>query len=269
MGTKRKPAVSLSSLLMLAIVLTGIDNHASADIFFPDFSTTGGLDIVSDAQIVDDRLRIAPAASYTLGAAWFNEKQSVYGGFQTTFQFQLTDQGGDTDPDNGTPGADGFAFVIQNSSAGVAAIGVLPNPGYDGIENSVAVEFDTFTNSGNMNDPNGNHLSVHTRGLLPNDLHEDFSIAATTNIPWLKDGAVHTVSINYAPGLMEIFIDDLVTPVLVVSIDLAATLNLDGGRAWVGYTAGTGAAYENHDILNWAFYSQGPQSRVESWQFYR
>ena len=91
MVTKRKPTISLCPVLMLAVVLTGIDNHASADIFFSDFSTTAGLNTVSDAQIVDDRLRITPAASYTLGAAWFDEKQSVYGGFQTTFQFQLTD----------------------------------------------------------------------------------------------------------------------------------------------------------------------------------
>ena len=30
-------------------------------------------------------------------------------------------------------------------------------------------------------------------------------------------------------------------------------LSLDGGRAFVGFTAATGDAFENHDILGWSF----------------
>jgi len=52
--------------------------------------------------------------------------------------------------------------------------------------------------------------------------------------------------------------DDLVTPALEVSVDLANTLGLNRGEAFVGFTAGTGAGYENHDILNWTFVD-GPE----------
>ncbi len=51
------------------------------------------------------------------------------------------------------------------------------------------------------------------------------------------------------------FLDDLVTPVLGVSVDLEETLDLDRGRAWVGFTATTGGGWQNHDILSWQFTS--------------
>ena len=47
-----------------------------------------------------------------------------------------------------------------------------------------------------------------------------------------------------------ILLDDL-GPVLTVSVDLAQTLDLDQGRAWVGFTAATGGGWQNHDIQNW------------------
>ena len=40
---------------------------------------------------------------------------------------------------------------------------------------------------------------------------------------------------------------------LTVPLDLSSTLDLDGGRAWVGFTAATGGGWQNHDILNWEY----------------
>jgi len=37
----------------------------------------------------------------------------------------------------------------------------------------------------------------------------------------------------------------------MVSVDVASMLNLDTGKAWVGFTAATAAARECHDILEW------------------
>jgi hypothetical protein len=52
---------------------------------------------------------------------------------------------------------------------------------------------------------------------------------------------------------MRVFLDDLTNPVLTISLDLSSLLRLDNGSAWVGFTAGTGAAWENHDIVSWQF----------------
>ena len=58
----------------------------------------------------------------------------------------------------------------------------------------------------------------------------------------------------YAPGALSVFLDDLTNPALTIpNLDLSRLLLLDNGSAWVGFTAGTGAAWENHDILAWQF----------------
>ena len=59
-------------------------------------------------------------------------------------------------------GADGFAFVVHNMGSmelGSSGMGL----GYDQINNSLAVEFDTFFNAENL-DQYENAVSVHTRG---------------------------------------------------------------------------------------------------------
>jgi hypothetical protein len=36
-------------------------------------------------------------------------------------------------------------------------------------------------------------------------------------------------------------------------VNLGTLLDLDHGRAWVGFTSATGGSREAHDILNWSF----------------
>jgi len=68
-------------------------------------------------------------------------------------------------------GADGFAFVVHNMGStelGNSGMGL----GYDQINNSLAVEFDTFFNAENL-DQYENAVSVHTRGSrYPNSANE-------------------------------------------------------------------------------------------------
>ena len=57
-------------------------------------------------------------------------------------------------------------------------------------------------------------------------------------------------------GTMTIFIDEMLSPVAALPLNLDATLSLDSGRAWVGFTAATGAnMWQVHDILDWEFSS--------------
>ncbi len=203
--------------------------------------------LVGDAFQFDNRLRLTGNTRQERGTAWFTAKQLVSEGFDTRFEFELSDG-------TGVP-SDGLTFAIQNfndSFLGPAG-GFLA---YDGLPNSVVVEFDTFPNRGggfNFKDPNGHHISVHTRGTEPNTVHESASIGSTLDIPPL--GGQHRVQISYRPGSMSVFIDDMINPRLNVSIDLAATLQLDNGTAWVGFTAATGGGTQNHDLLNWSFQS--------------
>jgi subtilisin family serine protease len=214
---------------------------------FSDFADASAkLNLLSSASVsADSRLRLTPAEGGRVGAAWYTvEKPLVAGYFETTFQFHLH-AGSDS---GGIGGSDGFAFVIQNSSP-LELRGGGGGLGYVGMPNSVAIEFDTFRNS-ELNDPSESHISVHTGGTGSNGSHESFSLGARS-AP-LDDGQVHTARITYSPGVLSVYLDDLTSPILTVQLDLADALQLDTGRAWVGFTAATGGGYQNHDILNWS-----------------
>jgi hypothetical protein len=50
-----------------------------------------------------------------------------------------------------------------------------------------------------------------------------------------------------------LYLDNLTTPVLTVSVNLSAALNLDAAKAWLGFTGATGGGWQSHDILSWSF----------------
>jgi lectin family protein len=197
---------------------------------------------------------LTSSSPWQAGSVWLQDKQPIAGGFLARFTFQISNPGGTVDQ-YGQRGADGFAFVLQNVSPSA-----LGDPGsglgYNGISDSLAVEFDTWWNP-ELGDPNGNHISVHTGGPGPNSTLESDSLGWSTALPNLKDGAPHQVNVLYQPGLMLIFVDDFVLPVLELPVDLSQILRLNGGQAWVGFTAGTGAAFETHDILSVDFQGFG------------
>ena len=207
---------------------------------FNDFSSVSNLTIRGNAVQSGNRLRLTSTFSQA-SAAWFNLKQPIQNGFDTTFQFII-------DPQGGTP-ADGLTFTIQNNSINALG-GGGGGLGYDGIPNSLAVEFDIF--DGGV-DGSSNQISVHTLGTAPNSSSETASIGATSNIPILANAQTHTARILYTPGTMQIFLDNPNTPVLTVTVNLATKLSLESGAAFPGFTGGTGGFFAVQDILNWSF----------------
>jgi len=273
---------------------------------YPDFSSTAGLVLKGNAARVNSNvLRLNPALTGQAGSAWFNTLQPVSEGFSTTFTFQITPPSATSELPSP---ADGFAFVIQNSGAGTAALGqsggamgyggAIPvNADFPGIDNSVAIEFDTFANDPwdlNQGVAPANHVAVQSCGPNPNTVDHTATYGdgfpckfgiATAPIT-LADGAVHTVTIEYnppavnpqavtaqacttcppAPGL-QVTIDGHPVFEVPVSIDLSGILNLastgEGSpfdSAYVGFTGATGSLVENNDILSWTFTSHGSQT---------
>jgi hypothetical protein len=198
-----------------------------ADFAFDDFNDSAGLAFVGSATTVDGRLRLTPAAQDRAGAAWQITKQRVVDGFECMFEFQITEVG------NG--GSDGIWFAVQDN--GTEDLGCC-------ADDALGAELDTWDSSvDGVDDPNGNHLSFLT---APNTV-----LASSTSIPNLSDGNVHVAKIEYVPGTVRAFVDDLDNPALVHSFDLAKLL--PDGDAWVGLFSFTGFAFENHDILSWSF----------------
>jgi peptide-N4-(N-acetyl-beta-glucosaminyl)asparagine amidase len=216
--------------------------------------------LVGNAVRHDDRLGLTINERLHTGGAWLPEKQAVANGFEVIFDWQITRA-------NPQRGADGFALVIHNADT-------LPDPdialgmgrhgmGYQGIPNSLAVEFDTTQTPASdfghetHGDHNDNHISVQTRGQEPNSAHPDFSKGRTTQtepgVPFFANGAKHTTKVVYTPGNIAVFVDDMTAPLLNVAVDLGTILRLDEGNAWVGLTGATGRRFQAHDIYTFSF----------------
>jgi len=120
---------------------------------------------VGNAERVEDYLKLTD--SKAVGRRFHLAKKQVFGkaGFFDDFRIQFQNMATtDLEPEKSLPGADGFAFVMQNHNYPV--LGKKGEAmGYDGITNSLAVEFDLFRN---IYDPNGNHIAVQSLGQYPN-----------------------------------------------------------------------------------------------------
>ena len=57
-------------------------------------------------------------------------------------------------------------------------------------------------------------------------------------------------------GQLEVYVDDLETPLLITPVGLDGLLKLSHGRAWVGFTGSTGhSTWQTTDLLDWRFTS--------------
>jgi hypothetical protein len=224
---------------------------------FPEITLAG------DASMSGKLLRLTPARERMAGAAWLIDKQQVSTGFETTFEFRLTHQGGG--------GADGFAFVLQNSGplaiAGHGAAGGFAmgngrgDPHSPGIPSSIAIFFDTYQNK-DAGDPSGNYVAICNTGRPENMSWPPSRLAVVPELTVrMKDHKTHAVRIVFQPPILSIFLDQ--KPVLSAPVDLSLVADAKG-QAYAGFTASTGDGYQNHDIGSWSFTAGPPKSDVSS-----
>ena len=235
------------------------------------FASTTGLTLVGNAATTSTTdgtvLRLTPATSGQSGAAYSTTPVTLGNNatFSTQFQFRFTNPGG-WDP------ADGITFVLGTSTTGLGAGGV--GMGYQGVSGkSVAIEFDTFNNTGyglGNNDGNSsNHVSIDTNGNLTNtdltNVYGNGSCGFTNGNPaqnsytvagCMSNGHLWTANISYDGSNLTVTLTDPAegssfTAINAYPINLASTLGQN--TAYVGFTAGTGSGWENHDIVNWTF----------------
>jgi len=114
---------------------------------------------------------------------------------------------------------DGFALVLYDGAptAGGGGSGL----GYEGLPHSVAIEFDTRGDEA-RGEPAVAHVAAHSLGALPNRADHSARLGATTTVPDLTDGELHSLRVRYSGPLS----DD----------DLAAAM---AGGAWTGACANT------------------------------
>ncbi|TAE72101.1 MAG: hypothetical protein EAZ85_10165 [Bacteroidetes bacterium] len=183
------------------------------------------------------------------GGLWHTkQKINIKNGFITEFSFRIHKNGISWNEPN-LSGADGIAFVIHNNSQATDQGEIGGGMGYEKIPNCVAVEFDTWANE----QENSNHIAIQTKGKYPNTAQPEGTIAKNENLPvLLKNGEIHQATIEYKDKKIVIFLNKI--KVLEKEIDLSKTISLeDNEKAWIGFTASTGAAFSQHEIHSWSF----------------
>lgn len=235
----------LPILCLVGLVLSPLGT-ARADFVYSDFTSTAGLQLNANAATVGPVLRLTPSAFWNAGSV-FTTSEVLLGpsnSFSTYFRFRMTESVGIGDGDG--IGADGIVFLVQTDSNAVGGSGV--GIGYAGVNPSLAIEFDTFFNSGI--DPSGNHVGVNTNGNL-------VSLASANEPTRFNNGDIWNAWIDYdgSTDIVEVrWSQSAVRPAaaqLTHVVDLDALLGQ--GEAFVGFTSATGAAANNHDLLSWEF----------------
>ncbi|MEP6663941.1 MAG: hypothetical protein ABJC04_09785 [Verrucomicrobiota bacterium] len=225
----------------LTILGTGIN--------YPHFAAPTGLIFQAEAKLRDNFVRLTP--SHTdhrgrVGGLWLENKQSILGGFDTTFQLQITDKTGH--------GADGIVFVLQDKAT--PSLGVSGHHmGFVRGGNAVAIKFDTYHYHRNY--IKFDEIQITSCIATEQEPRGGSGLGTVTGPELYSDGKVHTVRIRYVPGLMQIYLDDLKKPLLVAEFRLEEIVPFENGEAWVGFTASTGSDSQNQDILSWTLDAPG------------
>ncbi|RIK71935.1 MAG: hypothetical protein DCC67_19955, partial [Planctomycetota bacterium] len=222
---------------------------------YPSFSNLSEFTVNSNnasasPSIANDRLRVTPAVGSLANSVFRTNPipfDPTYYSFSTQMAIELSAPAGSSDPDG--PGADGMTFVLQADGpnrVGLAGGGL----GLDGaFTQYVAIEFDTW-NTGAF-DPDS---------ALASHVGIDSSVAggnvARAAVPRFNDGGIRNVWIDYGgiTDTMDVYFTTSATkpatPTLTAQIDLAAIF---GGlpQLYAGFTAGTGGAYNAHEVVSW------------------
>ena len=207
------------------------------------FSSSDPINLNGGASFTGDgKLQLTSAAMYQAGSGFFGTPVTLSENtsFQTSFSFEMNEGAG-------AGGADGIAFVLQNSPQGADAVGGNAGwLGYGGIGRSIVIELDTWRNGW---DQFNDEIAVTFNG--------DFrtQIAAAQSPINLNSGSVGYAWIDYdgASNTLSVFVSDSnskpVAASLVTNVDLQAQL---GERFFAGFTASNYNLPNAHKIDSWS-----------------
>jgi autotransporter-associated beta strand protein len=166
----------------------------------------------------------------------------------TSFTAQFTFQSS-----TGTNTAEGITFTIEGFSAnalgasgGGLGYGASLTGGSGGINNSVAVKFDLFSDQGEGNDSTG----LYVNGAAPTNVGST-TMPANLN---LHNGDVFQVTLTYSPGTLTVTLQDANTGASTTANYAVNIPSVVGnGVAYVGFTGSTGTQTATQDILSWTY----------------
>ncbi|MDQ0366534.1 lectin-like domain-containing protein [Catenuloplanes indicus] len=210
---------------------------------YPSFGGTSGLRLNGAAKVTGGKLALTRATSQ-VGSAYSTTAIDPAKSFSTSFTAVISQP------------TDGMAFLLQSAGAGAIAAGTGESMGYSGISPSVAVEFDTWDNSGSGHgDPAGQqHIGIMSNGNVK------------THLAWadprfdMRFGQAFHVWIDYDAGAkrLSVFASQSTgkpgSPMVSHTIDLGKKFG--GATVYAGFAGATGNTNltdSSESVTKWTF----------------
>jgi hypothetical protein len=223
-----------------------------------NFSTViNDYQFVGSARLSNGKVILTDTALFQAGAVWSKEKFNVSASFDTRFGFTIYNGNDHNLLDGGSPGADGVALVLSGghmNQLGDNGMGI----GYSGIDNAIAVEFDSYLN-GAFSDPSASHIAVQVsnkkevRGIHQLPYLRGMTFSGVPNM--VADSSIYHARVKLQNGLMSVWLSKdraLGEPLLTVPLKIESELNMNAdGLAWVAITSATGFSSQFHELTYW------------------
>ena len=209
---------------------------------FPSFNGSGGLKLNGSARTSGGKLALTSSINQ-VGSAYATTAINPNASFSTSFTAVISQP------------TDGMAFLLQSAGTSAIAAGTGGSMGYSGISPSIAVEFDTWDNSGDGYDPAGQqHIGIMTDGNVRN--HANWADPRFD----MRFGTPFTVWIDYDAGAkrLSVFASQSGgkpgSPMVSQSIDLGKKFG--GAKVYAGFTGATGNTNltdSSESVSKWTF----------------
>jgi gliding motility-associated-like protein len=183
---------------------------------------------------------ITPDQNFLSGGVWYDNPIDFANDFTIYYQNNF----GTKD----TNGADGMALVFKTDAT--AEIGIVGGGiGYEGILNSLIIEFDTYKNS-NRGDPNEDHTGIMSNGVSIHSANSSLAgpIQASSTSVNIEDGIDHNIKIVWVANTktLEVYFDcDL-----RLSVTKDVKIDIFGGddSVFFGFVGSTGGKSNLHQV---------------------
>jgi formylmethanofuran dehydrogenase subunit C len=234
----------LVGLLVITVLLSLAKPSQAATTItaaFGSFNSTNiqAFQVNGNAALSGSSVRLTPELGDQMGSIFWKTRLNLdaYYHFSAAFSFHMVN--------NTNSPADGITFCLQTVSNDSGSFG--GGLGYDGIDPSFAVEFDTWKNA-ESGDPNANHVGIDMSGSV-------VSLQTANPSYTLSDGSIYYAWVDYDGTTMEVRLSDTNTrpgsALLSRAVNLPAEFN--NGDVFVGFTAATGGSDEEHWIDSFYF----------------
>ncbi|MEJ6792924.1 MAG: hypothetical protein QNK89_09415, partial [Lacinutrix sp.] len=210
--------------IFVLTILFGLKSHAQLT---PSFAG-------NTIDLGNNCYQITSNTNFQLGAVWYNNAIDLNSDFDIVFDANFGV--------NDANGADGIVFVLKTSPATVVG-----NPGgdlgYGGINNSMAVEFDTWQNN-DRNDPFNDHVALisdgNTNHVGATALSPSVNASAVSGN--IEDGVSHEIKITWRAMSQEFRVVFDCNERILYSDDIINNLFGGNSNVFFGFTGSTGGS---------------------------